>query len=47
MCVVYDLSGVFIIDKNVEIHTVRTIVSWTNPKQWQMVHNSDLMMMIT
>ena len=28
----YDLSGVFIIDKNVEIHTVHTIVSWPNPK---------------
>ena len=27
-------------------HTAHTIVSWPNPKQWQMVHTSDLMMII-
>ena len=32
--------------KNIEIHTVHTILSWPNPKQWQMVHTSDLIMVI-
>ena len=32
--------------KNIERHTVRTIVSWPNPKQWVIVHTSDLMMII-
>ena len=33
-------------DKNIERHTVHTIVSWPNPKQWVIVHTSDLMMII-
>ena len=32
--------------KNIERHTAHTIVSWHNPKQWVIVHTSDLMMMI-
>ena len=32
--------------KNIERHTAHTIVSWTDPKQWQMGHTSDLMMII-
>ena len=32
--------------KNIERHTVHTIVSWPNPKQWVIVHTSDMMMMI-
>ena len=32
--------------KNIERHTTHTIVSWPNPKQWVIVHTSDLMMMI-
>ena len=28
--------------KNIERHTTHTIVSWLNPKQWLMVHTSDL-----
>ena len=32
--------------KNIERHTVHTIVSWPNPKQWVIVHTSDLMMII-
>ena len=31
---------------NIERHTAHTIVSWPNPKQWIIVHTSDLMMMI-
>ena len=34
------------IHKNIERHTVDTIVSWPNPKQWVIVHTSDLMMKI-
>ena len=34
------------INKNLEIHTVQTIVPWPNPKQWQMGHTSDLMIII-
>ena len=30
--------------KNIEIHTVHTIHSWPNPKQWVIVHTFDLMM---
>ena len=30
--------------KNTERHTAPTIVSWPNPKQWIIVHTSDLMM---
>ena len=30
--------------KIIERHTAHTIVSWPNPKQWVMVHTSDLMM---
>ena len=32
--------------KNTERHTVHTIVSWPNPKQWVTVHISDSMMII-
>ena len=32
--------------KNIKRHTAHTITSWHNPKQWQMVHTSDLMMII-
>ena len=34
------------VNKNIERHTVHTIVSWPNPKQWIIVHTSDLMMII-
>ena len=30
--------------KNIERHTADIIVSWLNPKQWVIVHTSDLMM---
>ena len=33
-----------VIGKNIERHTAYTIVSWPNPKQWIIVHTSDLMM---
>ena len=33
-------------NKNIERHTAHTIVSWPNPKQWIVVHTSDLMMII-
>ena len=33
-------------NKNIERHAVDTIVSWPNPKQWVIVHTSDLMMII-
>ena len=36
----------FLCHKNIERHTARTIVSWPNPKQWVIVHTSDLMMII-
>ena len=29
--------------KHIERHTAHTIVSWPNPKQWVIVHTSDLM----
>ena len=32
--------------ENIERHTADTIGSWTNPKQWVIVHTSDLMMII-
>ena len=32
--------------KNIERHTAHTIVSWPSPKQWVIVHTSDLMMII-
>ena len=32
--------------KNIERHTAHTIVSWPSPKQWIIVHTSDLMMII-
>ena len=32
--------------QNIERHTTDTIVSWPNPKQWVIVHTSDLMMII-
>ena len=34
------------LNTNIERHTAHTIVSWPNPKQWVIVHISDLMMMI-
>ena len=36
-----------LIHMNIKRHTAHTIVSWPNPKQWIIVHTSDLMMMIT
>ena len=33
-------------NKMIERHTAHTIVSWSNPKQWIIVHTSDLIMMI-
>ena len=33
-------------NKNIERHTAHTIVSWPNPKQWVIVHTSDLMMIM-
>ena len=36
----------FPIVKNIVRHTAHTIVSWPNPKQWVIVHTSDLMMII-
>ena len=33
-------------NKNIERHTAHIIVSWPNPKQWIIVHTSDLMMII-
>ena len=33
-------------NKNIERHTAHTIGSWPNPKQWAIVHTSDLMMII-
>ena len=32
--------------KNIKRHTAHTIVLWPNPKQWIIVHTSDLMMII-
>ena len=32
--------------KNIGRHTAHTVVSWPNPKQWVIVHTSDLMMII-
>ena len=32
--------------KNINRHIAHTIVSWPNPKLWQMGHTSDLMMII-
>ena len=32
--------------KNIERHTADTIVSWPNPKQWVIVHTSDLIKII-
>ena len=32
--------------KNTERHTAHTIVSWPSPKQWVIVHSSDLMIII-
>ena len=36
----------YLLYKNIERHTVHTIVSWPNPKQWVIVHTSNLMMII-
>ena len=33
--------------KNIDWHAAHTIVSWPNPKQWVIVHTSDLMMIIS
>ena len=43
---VCDSIAVTKIHKNTERHTAHTIVSWPNPKQWVIVHTSDLMMII-
>ena len=32
--------------KNIERHTAHTIVLLPNPKQWMIVHTSDLMMIV-
>ena len=39
-------SKVLSFHKNIKRHTAHTIVSWPNPKQWIIVHNSNLMMII-
>ena len=39
-------ARIYACDKNIERHTAHTIVSWPNPKQWVIVHTSDLMMII-
>ena len=41
ICMLYNFNH-----KNIERHTADTIVSWPNPKQWVIVHTSDLMMII-
>ena len=41
-----DVPVKFQIDKKIERHTAQTIVLWPNPKQWTIVHPSDLMMII-
>ena len=41
-----DISSLGIAYKNIERHTADTIVSWPNPKQWVIVHTSDLMMKV-
>ena len=40
------LCHYFDVYKNIKWHTAHTIVSWPNPKQWVIVHTSDLMMII-
>ena len=35
-----------VLSKNVERHTAHTIVSWPGPKQWQMGHTSNLILII-
>ena len=40
------VNKIFIMNKNIERHTVHTIISWPNPKQWKMGYTSDLMMII-
>ena len=42
----YRLEYMDLFYKNIERHTADTIVSWPNPKQWAIVHTSDLMMII-
>ena len=44
--VMFDVRGWFHCHKNIERHIAHTIVSWPNPKQWVIVHTSDLMMII-
>ena len=34
-----------ILHKNIERHTAHSVVSWPNPKQWVIVHTSDLMIL--
>ena len=41
-----DILCCFWCHTNIERHTAHTIVSWPNPKQWVIVHTSDLMMII-
>ena len=43
---IYLCKYVHMIHKNIEKHTAHTIVSWPSPKQWVIVHTSDLMMII-
>ena len=44
----YNGTALYIcIYKNIERNTADSIVSWPNPKQWVIVHTSDLIMMIT
>ena len=42
----YVFTNKYSIDKNKERHTAHTIVSWPNPKQWVIVHTSDLIVII-
>ena len=44
LCIVYSYSIFCFICKNTKRHTAHTIVSWPNPKQWVIVHTSNLMM---
>ena len=40
------LMGIVFVNKNINRHPAHTTVSWPNPKQWIIVHNSDFMMII-
>ena len=45
-CTWISLTTVCTLIKNIDRHTAHSIVSWPNPKQWQMDHTSDLMMIL-